>query len=181
MMESSPSTVSATANAIIRTARLAKVYAGADFRAVDELSLTVAVGKIFGLLGPNGAGKTTTAGMLTTLVIPTSGSANVAGVDVIGLGSRDVVSVAVASRRHRVDPVDLVVGRDQRGHDQAAVLLDADHHLTCIVVVAQMFSHQRVQLAHAGERVRDSSPSQHVAFDSKTHTSWWASASPLQQ
>jgi ABC-type multidrug transport system ATPase subunit len=65
-MESSPSAVSATADAIIRTARLTKVYAGTDFRAVDELNLTAAEGKIFGLLGPNGAGKTTTAGMLTT-------------------------------------------------------------------------------------------------------------------
>jgi ABC-type multidrug transport system ATPase subunit len=66
MMKSSPSTVSATADAIIRTARLTKVYAGTDFPAIDELSLTAAAGKIFGLLGPNGAGKTTTAGMLTT-------------------------------------------------------------------------------------------------------------------
>ena len=71
MMESSPSTVSVTADAIIQTARLTEVYAGTDFRAVDELSLTSAAGKIFGLLGPNCAGKTTTAGMLTTGVIPT--------------------------------------------------------------------------------------------------------------
>jgi len=43
MMESSPSTLSATAGAIIRTARLTKVDAGADFRALDELSLAVAI------------------------------------------------------------------------------------------------------------------------------------------
>ena len=40
-------------------------------------------GEIFGLLGPNGAGKSTTAGMLTTRVIPTSGNAFVAGIDVV--------------------------------------------------------------------------------------------------
>jgi ABC-2 type transport system ATP-binding protein len=64
-----------SARAIIRTVDLTKVYAGSDFAAVDELNLSVAAGEIFGLLGPNGAGKTTTAGMLTTRVIPTAGSA----------------------------------------------------------------------------------------------------------
>ncbi|HEX7135716.1 MAG TPA: ABC transporter ATP-binding protein [Iamia sp.] len=66
----------------IVTRGLTKVYPG-DVRAVDDLDLTVARGEIFGLLGPNGAGKTTTAGMLTTRVIPTSGTAEVGGVDVV--------------------------------------------------------------------------------------------------
>ena len=61
-------------DAIIRTVDLTKVYAGTDFRAVDELNLSVAAGEIFGLLGPNGAGKTTTAGMLTTRVDPDLGT-----------------------------------------------------------------------------------------------------------
>src|SRR5207244_8814856 len=52
-------------------------------RAVDELTLAVRRGEIFGLLGPNGAGKTTTAGMLTTRVIPTQGRAFVGGIDVV--------------------------------------------------------------------------------------------------
>jgi ABC-2 type transport system ATP-binding protein len=68
---------------VIRTVALTKVYAGTDFAAVDELNLTVLSGEIFGLLGPNGAGKTTTAGMLTTRVVPTSGSAYVGTVDVV--------------------------------------------------------------------------------------------------
>jgi ABC-2 type transport system ATP-binding protein len=76
--------VTATApTPVIVTERLTKRYDGADFLAVDELDLTVEAGEIFGLLGPNGAGKTTTAGMLTTRVIPTSGRARVAGVDVL--------------------------------------------------------------------------------------------------
>ena len=62
---------------VIRTVELTKVYPGMDFAAVDKLDLSVHAGEIFGLLGPNGAGKTTTAGMLTTRVIPTSGSAYV--------------------------------------------------------------------------------------------------------
>jgi ABC-2 type transport system ATP-binding protein len=68
--------------AVIHTEDLTKVYGGTDFAAVDKLNLDVVVGEIFGLLGPNGAGKTTTAGMLTTRVVPTSGRAFIAGVDV---------------------------------------------------------------------------------------------------
>jgi ABC-2 type transport system ATP-binding protein len=67
---------------IIHTEGLTKVYPGTDFAAVDKLNLDVRAGEIFGLLGPNGAGKTTTAGMLTTRVVPTSGRALLAGVDV---------------------------------------------------------------------------------------------------
>jgi ABC-2 type transport system ATP-binding protein len=68
--------------AVIHTESLTKVYAGTDFAAVDQLNLDVQAGEIFGLLGPNGAGKTTTAGMLTTRVVPTSGRAFLAGVDI---------------------------------------------------------------------------------------------------
>jgi ABC-2 type transport system ATP-binding protein len=68
--------------AVIHTEDLTKVYPGTDFAAVDKLNLDVHAGEIFGLLGPNGAGKTTTAGMLTTRVVPTSGLALLAGIDV---------------------------------------------------------------------------------------------------
>jgi len=51
------------------------------FRAVDGIDLVVETGEIFGLLGPNGAGKTTTMKMLATLLIPTSGSIRVLGID----------------------------------------------------------------------------------------------------
>jgi ABC-2 type transport system ATP-binding protein len=54
-----------------------------DFTAVDNISFTISTGEIFGFLGPNGAGKTTTIKMLTGLVTPTSGSASVAGHDVV--------------------------------------------------------------------------------------------------
>jgi ABC-2 type transport system ATP-binding protein len=67
---------------VIRTVDLTKVYPG-SVKAVDSLNLSIHEGEIFGLLGPNGAGKTTTAGMLTTRVIPTSGQAFVAGIDVV--------------------------------------------------------------------------------------------------
>src|SRR3979411_2787730 len=51
------------------------------FRAVDGIDLVVEPGEIFGLLGPNGAGETTTMKMLETLLIPTSGTIRVLGVD----------------------------------------------------------------------------------------------------
>ncbi len=51
--------------------------------AVDDISFEVKQGELFGLLGPNGAGKTTTVKMLTTLLIPSAGSASVGGVDVV--------------------------------------------------------------------------------------------------
>ncbi len=51
--------------------------------AVDDLSLAIEGGEVFGLLGPNGAGKTTLLKMLTTLLPPTSGTARVAGYDIV--------------------------------------------------------------------------------------------------
>src|SRR6476659_4936356 len=54
-----------------------------EFCAVDHLSFTINHGEVFGLLGPNGAGKSTLIRMLTTLIPPTSGTAEVDGIDVI--------------------------------------------------------------------------------------------------
>jgi ABC-2 type transport system ATP-binding protein len=54
-----------------------------EFCAVDTLSFEVAEGEVFGLLGPNGAGKSTLIRMLVTLLPPTSGTARIAGFDVV--------------------------------------------------------------------------------------------------
>jgi ABC-2 type transport system ATP-binding protein len=69
-------------DAAVQVTDLVKRYPGRPVNAVDGISFTVARGEVFGLLGPNGAGKTTTIGVLTTRVLPTSGTASVAGVDV---------------------------------------------------------------------------------------------------
>ena len=66
---------------VIETKNLTKKYG--KITAVDNLSLQIKEGEIFGLLGPNGAGKTTTLLILTTLRKPTSGSAYVNGFDVV--------------------------------------------------------------------------------------------------
>lgn len=65
----------------IETIGLTKVFDG--LRAVDSLNVKILKGELFGFLGPNGAGKTTTINMLTTLLSPTSGTAKVAGYDII--------------------------------------------------------------------------------------------------
>ena len=54
-----------------------------DVKAVDAIDLNISKGEIYGFLGPNGAGKTTLVRMLITLLLPTTGSATVAGFDVV--------------------------------------------------------------------------------------------------
>jgi ABC-2 type transport system ATP-binding protein len=66
-------------NAVIETQGLTKHYG--DVVAVDNLSLSLQAGEVFGLLGPNGSGKTTTILMVLGLTEPTAGSATVLGVD----------------------------------------------------------------------------------------------------
>jgi ABC-2 type transport system ATP-binding protein len=66
---------------MIEVQGLTKTYAG-DVRAVRGIDFEVEPGEVFGLLGPNGAGKSTTVGMLTTTIVPTAGSASLAGHDV---------------------------------------------------------------------------------------------------
>jgi ABC-2 type transport system ATP-binding protein len=65
----------------IQTMELTRVFG--QLTAVDRININVRRGQIFGLLGPNGAGKSTTIKMLTTLLDSTSGSATVAGFDVV--------------------------------------------------------------------------------------------------
>ncbi len=69
--------MTASNNLVIETKSLTKRYG--DILAVDDLSLEVPRGRVFGLLGPNGSGKTTTMGMLLGLVRPSSGSFNLFG------------------------------------------------------------------------------------------------------
>jgi ABC-2 type transport system ATP-binding protein len=79
-------------------------------RAVDGIDLRVEPGEIYGFLGPNGAGKSTTVLMLTTLLPPTSGSARVAGFDVVREGPKVRSTIGAALQEAALDT--LLTGRD---------------------------------------------------------------------
>jgi ABC-2 type transport system ATP-binding protein len=77
--------------AAVRMVGLGRTYARRrqpPIVALDELTLDVAVGEVHGLLGPNGAGKSTLIKILTTLLLPTAGSAHVCGHDVVAEAHR---------------------------------------------------------------------------------------------
>jgi ABC-2 type transport system ATP-binding protein len=86
----------------IEAIELRKTYPP-DVRALDGLSLSVPAGTIFGLLGPNGAGKSTTVRVLTTLSVPDSGSARVAGIDVLADPRRARHAIGVVGQKHGAD------------------------------------------------------------------------------
>ncbi|MHB8657342.1 MAG: ATP-binding cassette domain-containing protein [Solirubrobacteraceae bacterium] len=73
--------------------------------AVRDIDLTVPKGQVFGFLGPNGAGKTTTVRILCTLLPPTSGSAMVAGLDIVREGAEVRRRIGVALQDIGLDPV----------------------------------------------------------------------------
>jgi ABC-2 type transport system ATP-binding protein len=81
-----------------------------DVRAVAGVDLEVAEGEIFGFLGPNGAGKTTTVRVLTTLLLPTAGRAEVAGHDVVDEAPEVRRAIGVALQEAALDP--LMTGRE---------------------------------------------------------------------
>ena len=78
---------------------------GKGHRAVDGVNLQVNPGEIFGFLGPNGAGKSTTVHMLTTLLPPTSGTARVAGYDIVKQGLHVRAAIGVALQAAALDPL----------------------------------------------------------------------------
>ena len=79
-------------------------------RAVDGIDLEVSPGEIYGFLGPNGAGKSTTVLILTTLLPPTSGTARVAGYDVVREGAHVRAAIGAALQEAALDP--MLTGRE---------------------------------------------------------------------
>ena len=81
-----------------------------DFTAVDGVSFRVPKGSVLGVLGPNGAGKTTCVQMMTTLLTPTSGTAIVAGYDVVSEPHKVRQSMGLTAQAATVD--ELLTGRE---------------------------------------------------------------------
>ncbi len=88
---------------IIEVHDLVKRYKRAETNAVDGISFTVAPGELFALLGPNGAGKTTTISILTTTLLPTSGTAMIAGHDIITAASAVRRNVGIIFQQPSLD------------------------------------------------------------------------------
>jgi ABC-2 type transport system ATP-binding protein len=129
-----PSPARASGAAAIDARSLRRTFKG-GIEAVRDIELTVYAGEIFGFLGPNGAGKTTTVRMLCTLLPPTSGSATVAGLDVVAHGAEVRQRIGVALQEIGLDPVQ--TGREllelqaglygitgRRGRERAQELLE---------------------------------------------------------
>ncbi|MEX1053718.1 MAG: ATP-binding cassette domain-containing protein [Nitrosopumilaceae archaeon] len=93
----------------VETKSLSKTY-GTGVKAVDEVSIQVNDGEIFGFLGPNGAGKSTTIMILTTLLKPTSGTAHVAGFDVVTQAKKVREKIGYVQQESTVD--EYLTGRE---------------------------------------------------------------------
>src|SRR5205809_3534327 len=114
-------------------------------RAVDGIDLSVAPGEIYGFLGPNGAGKSTTVHMLTTLLPPTSGTARVAGHDVVRDGPAVRAAIGAALQEAALDP--LLTGREHlRLQASLQALPRAERKARADELIA------RVGLSHAADR-----------------------------
>ncbi|MBO2445595.1 ATP-binding cassette domain-containing protein [Actinomadura barringtoniae] len=106
--------------------------------AVRGVTLSVEAGEIVGFLGPNGAGKTTTLRMLATLLRPTSGSATVAGADLLN----DPVGV-----RRRIGYVGQAMGKFGGGSDPNCRVNEE------IIVQAQLYRHSKAYAVERAERL----------------------------
>ena len=143
---------------MIEIEKLTKVY-GNGVEAVSGVDLVVEPGEVFGLLGPNGAGKSTTIGMLTTTVVPTSGTARVAGHDVarepIAARARSsvvfqeaVVDASLTGRRN-LELHARLWGADPARVDEAAALLGVAGLLDRPVATVSGGERRRLEIARA--------------------------------
>jgi ABC-2 type transport system ATP-binding protein len=82
---------------------IVRTFHDGNFRALDGVTLRVPTGQVFGLLGPNGSGKTTMVRILSTVLLPTSGTATVNGIDVVRHPGRVRKVIGLAGQFAAVD------------------------------------------------------------------------------
>jgi ABC-2 type transport system ATP-binding protein len=97
-----PSGPSRSTAPAIEARKLTKTYG--EVKALDGVSFTAQAGTIFALLGPNGAGKSTTFKILTTLTRPDSGTATVAGLDVVRQADQVRTTIGCVAQKPQFDP-----------------------------------------------------------------------------
>ncbi len=126
-----------------------------DFHAVESVSLGVPAGQVLALLGPNGAGKTTTVRMLTSILKPTSGTASVAGYDVVREPDGVRASVGVLTENHGLYLRSS--GTEYLNFFGELYGLDANHRRRRIAELAERFGmaeaapHRRILERHAAK------------------------------
>ncbi len=120
---------------VVETHDLARRFG--SFVAVDRVTLSVRRGEIFGFLGANGAGKTTTIRMLIGVLRPTSGSARVAGYDVVREAERVKRSIGYMSQRFALYN-DLTVVENVRFYGGVYGLSNDRLHARCDALVDQL-------------------------------------------
>lgn len=98
LLDRQPDDMISSDDPMIITQSLSKKFK--DFTAVDQVTLQVEAGEVLALLGPNGAGKTTTVRMLTSVLRPTSGVAQVAGYDIVTQASQVRASIGILTEQH---------------------------------------------------------------------------------
>jgi ABC-2 type transport system ATP-binding protein len=87
----------------VEALNIVRTFNSGDVRALDDVTLHVPTGQVFGLLGPNGSGKTTMVRILATILSPTSGSATVAGFDVVKQPNQVRRHIGLAGQNATVD------------------------------------------------------------------------------
>jgi ABC-2 type transport system ATP-binding protein len=110
---------------MIQTTNLSKNFGA--LAAVKAVNFSVSAGEVFGLLGPNGAGKTTTIRMLTTLTLPSSGTAQVAGHDIISDPLSVKKAIGVIPQMLNLD-IDLTLAENLEYHGRLHRMERADRN-----------------------------------------------------
>jgi ABC-2 type transport system ATP-binding protein len=115
MMAGQATSATESGSTIVKVENLSKNFG--NLKAVDGVSFEVREGEIFGFLGPNGAGKSTTINMLTTLLRPSSGNAEVCGYNVHKRATEVRRNVGVVPQEYTAD-------EDMTGHDNLILCAD---------------------------------------------------------